>query len=336
MKFSDLKRLDEFCFFNSEVMSFKLKIFLLISINTIFIVQGFAVNTGVIKTKKVSQGIAQLIDHLSEQYHMRFTIVLIGANLQLKDLACEIVSSTKSPVNLKNEIIIDRSNVIDYDEPHIVLVNTTDPFSLFDEFFGTTKLLSYRRKITLIFNVDYDDKDMTADFVAQKSQEWPHDVYLIAHSPENGTMWLMGNELFFNKTCNMFFGPVNMFDSSTMKWQTSKFTNEYRKFHNCTIQRGEYHHLQGFYWNDDKYTTGIMRRKLLKFLLSVFEAFGDKFEINFPPFNNLDDSDYRFEKLTGAIKSLDTKNPENITMQIQNLTEAEIQVRDNILRILYQ
>lgn len=256
---------------------------MILIINTIFLVQGFDVNASVlnrrigenlgfdVKIKIVSQGIAQLIDLLSEQYHMRFTIVWIGTNPQMNELACEIVSATKSLVNLKNVIIIDKRKVIDYDDSYIVLHKNVDNHALFHTHFGTTKLLAYRRKITLIFNVEYDDNDMIRDIVDQ-TQGWPHDVYLIAHSPENGSMWLMGNELFFH--------------SSKMKWKTPKFMNEYRKFHNCTIEVGEENNWSNIYW---KIHENEQRAKLLKFIF--------KHNITFPSYNeSLHDSDIRFKE----------------------------------------
>lgn len=226
-----------------------------------------------VKTKIVSQGIAQLIDHLSEQYKMRFTLVSIGSDPQLRNFACKIVSATKYPVKLKNTIKVNKSEIVDYDESYIVLHNNAD---IFPRLIDTTKLLTYRRKLTLSFDISYTDDEMLKDIEQQprEIEGLPHDFYMIVHSPENGSMWLMGNELFFNQSCKSHFHPVNMFDASKRQWQTKKFQNEYREFHGCEIEIGEEDAIAVH--NVDQF-----RVKMLKYLHSIFETFGKKYDIDF-------------------------------------------------------
>lgn len=220
-----------------------------------------------VKTDIASHGIAQLIDSLTDQYHMRFTVVTVGASLRVKDLACKIVSVSRSPVNLKHYIETNNSEIIDFDEPYVILHESAD---IYPEFYGMTKLLTYRRKLTLAFDLNYMMGSEKADEVEQKieTKTFPHDIYLISHSPRNGSLWLMGNELFFNKTCDSSYHSINFFNSSEMKWNNSKFMNEYRNFHGCRILAGE----ENWYQNEmlRNYTRNFRNYDFIASILNQF------------------------------------------------------------------
>lgn len=242
----------------------------------------------------MSDGIAQLIDFLAEQYQMRFTIVSTGYSERIKHLAIGIIKASKSSVKIKHSIEINSSNVIDFDESFIVLHENC---YLFPDFIGMTKLLTYRRKLTLSFNMNYTDQRMVSDVAnQQKFENLPHDYYMIAHSPLNGSLWLLGNQLFFNGTCEPHYHPINTFNSLKRNWNSSRFMNEYLNFNRCEVEIGEEDSLDGM-------SSHETRRKLIVYLKSIFATFAERYEITFNDNNFMSDLIFKDPK---AFKINDT------------------------------
>lgn len=222
-----------------------------------------------LKINVVSDGIAQLIDYLSENYHMKFVIVSTGTHYWAKDLADGILRHSKFSAEVRHFDVINTTTLINFDESCLVLAKD---HLIIPDFFSTTNKSTFHRKMTLTFALELDDDNVkyiiefSGDFI---NTTCPHDFYQLAHSPENGSMWLMGNELFYQKTCDSFYHPFNFFNSSSMKWKTSKFFNRYLTFHDCGVSAATDHPLADKY-NQYHIELQVKNKKFLAIILAVF------------------------------------------------------------------
>lgn len=189
-----------------------------------------------LKIDIVSRAFAQIIDKLSDQYHMRFTLVSTGYEPWSKDLAQKIMKTSNSIINYRHQDTVNSVNLIDYDESNVVLYNGS---SVLSEVLNKTKYVTHRLTMNLFFNLKYTETEVERRMLEFSNFTnkliFPHDIYELAHSLENGSMWFMSNELFFNGTCEPFYHPINFFNSTEMKWKSKKFFNQYRVFNNCEI-----------------------------------------------------------------------------------------------------
>lgn len=189
--------------------------------------------------KILGSAIAQIIDYMSSKHHMRFTIVSNKTNNLTLDIANEIIRQSQSVVNIEN---LDDSKMVekvsDFDEAYVALLDSHR--FRFNDSIKTTKRVTYRRTMILVFDLRYSTYNSRLgfgkSFMNNKFyQVVPHDLYRLAHSSTSGTVWLMANEMFFNQTCKSYYHPINVFNSSKLSWNTTKFMNSYHKFHNCKI-----------------------------------------------------------------------------------------------------
>lgn len=206
-----------------------------ILISVIFMLISLLAANSDVKIDVISNAIAQIIDHMSDEYHMRFTLISTGNENFMKELANEIMSSSKSIIYYEHHETADHLTIIDYDESQVIL--TESLIQVLSPIIDTTQRLTYRKTFILIFDINFFSERMS--YVVQNKQKSfsriPHDIHQLAHSPEDGSMWLMANELFFNGTCETFYHPINFFNSSTMMWRHDKFVNEYKTFHKCQV-----------------------------------------------------------------------------------------------------
>lgn len=226
-----------------------------------------------VKFEVVSQGIGKLIDFLSANFHMQFTIVTVGKDKWVKDLASKIMKYSTLTVIVKHYNKMERSNLINFDESYLVLCEESD---IIPEFIRQSSFSTFHFKITLSFSLDFVDstvKDILEnDRLKYNRTSIPHDFYQLAHSPENGSMWLMSNERFFNKTCNFKYHPINFFNSTMMQWSSTKFFNRNRNFNNCTVFKG----------TEDIMDTQLSQiKKHNAFCNAILRVFSGKYEINF-------------------------------------------------------
>lgn len=247
-----------------------------------------------LKVDVVSNAIAQIIDHLSYQYQMRFTLVSTVQRRWSEDLACKIMKLSNSTVNFKYIDIEDESQLIDFDESYVVF-HEQKAKSVFSERMTVTKYATYRRTMVLLFNPDYlgssiEEMDehkiipkiyntVTISHLIPDELAHPHDIYQLSHDIRNGSMWLMGNELFFNGSCESHYHPMNFFNSSELKWNSMTFFNEYKSFNNCEIL------METFFEDSDLMNMHIKQselfRKKSKYVNLTIEAFARKHQIAF-------------------------------------------------------
>lgn len=170
---------------------------------------------------------------------MRFTINSIGTNnYWSKDLTQKILSHSKSVVAMKHSNFFNSTNTAKFDESCLFLYEDDKIFV--KNYVTNTNFSTFRYKMSLFFSLDYIDSKVTNLYEKRtsanfSSDAFPHDFYYLAHSPRNGSMWLMNNVMFFNKTCNLFYHPINFFNSSSMKWSTSRFVTKYKFYNNCSV-----------------------------------------------------------------------------------------------------
>lgn len=187
-----------------------------------------------IKNEAVSDGIVQIINHMIDQYQMRFTLISSGEDGCLKELANLIMMKTNSIIKFVHHNEVNAST-INFDESQIILSGShvMSP----DFHIEYTKRLTFGKVFSLVFDPNFTDVDMISEMKKPGETNYiPHDFYKLSSSPENGSMWLMANEMFYNRTCQTFYHPINYFNSSTMSWSHSKFKNEYETFYKCPVQ----------------------------------------------------------------------------------------------------
>lgn len=235
-----------------------------------------------VKFDIVSQGIVQIIDRLSDTYHMRFTVVSHGQGRRTKDLACRIMNISNSPINYKHYNSENVSEFLNFDESFLVLYENGTAIS---KIVQRTKQITHRRTMMLLFNLKLNNNKMSQvmeDFNQEKKKfMMPHDVYQIAHSVENGSMWLLNNVLFFNGTCEPFYHSINFFNSTTMKWNSTKFFNEYRNFNNCNIPMERSMEDDRLMFQEASSVMNEARLKTTKFLNMTLRTFAMKHKIIF-------------------------------------------------------
>lgn len=203
---------------------------------------------------------------------MRFKIISTGYDYLEKDLALKIITHSKSAVVNQHFNIINKEKLINFEESFIVLY--TDA-RILPEGYLQTDLKAFRHRLLLSFNLNDIINDKNINAINYKNSMMPHDFYQIFHSP-NGSMWLMANELFYNKTCDRFLHPINFFNSSSMRWASRKFFNQYKNFNNCTIDTGT-----GDLFDS---ATKVDIHELIKtnaFKNSIIKVFGKKYDLQF-------------------------------------------------------
>lgn len=249
---------------------------------------GFGFSHGSIETidNIMSVGIAQMIDSLTDQYHMRFTVVSTGSNDRIKDLACKIVKATKSAINSKHSNEINASELIDFDESYFVL---SESGHLVPRHFERTNYLTHRHRLAISMTIDLRDEYSIEEL--EYAMNLPHDFYEVHYSPFTGSLWLHANILFFNGTCRPRFRPINKFDSSKMKWIRSKFMNEYKQFNNCLIEIGQEDSLEAI----PGLAKDEPRNKLINYLDSILDTFSKHHKIMFKTYTSFS-SDYYFKQ----------------------------------------
>lgn len=231
----------------------------------------------VVNFEVVSHGIAQLIDYLSENYHMKFVIVSTGTDFWAKDLADGILRRSKFSAEVRHFDVINKTNLINFDESCLVLAEN---HLLIPDFFSTTNKSTFHHNMILAFALYFIDVEV--EYVIEAVNDMinttcPHDYYQLAHSPKNGSLWLMGNQMFYNKSCDSFYHPINYFDSSSMNWTTSKFFNQYSIFNGCIINK-QTENAESYRFNKHHYE---LQLKNLKFLSLILVVFSEKHRIVF-------------------------------------------------------
>jgi hypothetical protein len=232
------------------------------------------------ETHIASRALAEIIDHLSVNQHMRFTVTSIGDQSAFKDIIDGLMHFSNSTVELKyfKELgNLSLNDVLDEDVPNILLYNLEIGVLGFPlpKMFSLTKLVTYRNKLTLFYNLremDYtvfDGPDLEG-FLNQI----PHDFYFLVH--DRGSMTLFNNQLFFNKTCDSLFHPIDFFNSSTMQWKNMRFFIKYKKFWYCPAS----------YTVEFEYTTNLPEidinfGRLTEYQDIIIILFGSKHKIAF-------------------------------------------------------
>lgn len=229
-----------------------------------------------VKIEVVSKGFAQLIDYLSENYHMRFTIVSTGNDYWAKDLTEKIFKYSKSASFSRHSNRTNKTDLLDFDESCIVFQKS---FYEGPEYYLETKYSGFRYKLTLLFDVTYVDSKVKGVMENEKNYRnltgFPHDYYQMAHSPENGSLWLMSNEMFFNKSCDLFYHCINFFNSTSMEWTSSKFFNKYETFNHCEIEIG----IESFFQQANYSVNPDLILQKNKFLYLILAVFADKHKV---------------------------------------------------------
>lgn len=244
-------------------------------------VQTFIAERSLVKIDVVSKGIVQLIDYLSVKYHMRFTIVIVTASIEstdhwAKDLAQNVMKHSTSSFIVKYSENNSQLNLIDFDDSYLIFHDLDE--RVLPEYLQEANYLTFHKKMTLSFNVMRRDSfiEKMVEFVDRMyDAPYSHDVYQLAHSPENGSMWLISNEMFHNKTCNSFYHPINFFNSSSMQWSSSKFFNQYKSFYNCEVNMGTQDLL------NNRFVHREIDKKHNEFLSSILAVFMRKHQITF-------------------------------------------------------
>lgn len=224
--------------------------------------------TSSVNITSVGVGVAQIIDHLSENYQMKFTIVLAEKKNWSNDLVKKIVSHSNSVIGIKYSAVIGEPSFIDFDESYILIHECRN---ILPSTYARTNSASFKHKLTLSFSLDNTEEVMNE----KPTEHITHDFYQIAHSPKNGSMWLMSAELFFNKTCKGIYHPINFFNSSSMKWSIKKFFNQYKTFNNCSAFIG----IDDIIDNIDRLRQ--IHEKRMMFLDSILTIFSQKYKIRF-------------------------------------------------------
>lgn len=218
------------------------KVMIILTILVIYIKISYSLNEKS-KIKLASRAMAKIVDHLSDEYYMRFTVTLIGDDVHHKDLIDEFMFFSNSTFVLKyvpedKNVSLNETFALDDDVPNILIYNLRNgsivdiPRQLSD-----TKLVTYRNKLTLIYNMkDYDQNIFVDPEFQQSVIDFPHDYYFLVHdSNDPSSIILLNNELFFNRTCDQFFHPINYFNSLTSKWSDPRIFIQYHQFYHCEV-----------------------------------------------------------------------------------------------------
>lgn len=292
-----------------------------------------------IKLDKISHAITQIIDHLSYEYYMRITLVSTVKSRWADDLACKIMKLSNSTVNFKYIDTKNKSQLIDFDESYIVF-HEEPPASIFSERMKETKYATYRRTMVLLFNphfVGVDDKIMKKfeirfkkptdlkglmlpSFIPPKEPSHPHDIYQLSHDIQNGSMWLMSNEMFFNGSCDPYYHPINFFDSKELKWNSLKFFNSYKNFNNCEIL------VESNLDDDVNYLKTEAIKKKIRFLNLALEAFASKHQIEM-----IDDNSREDNLENGKISRISKSRNYKLVMNSEDVIETAKTWYDSLL-----
>lgn len=226
-----------------------------------------------IKTQGWSSAISQIIDYLSEHYQMRFNLISMGNVSCCGNLIGGIVASSKFPVELRHFSQVNFS-LVDHDESNIVLYS--DPLVEKQKFLYKTKLVTFRQKTTIFFDLTYDDEHFVEALKKPfKHRLKPHDIYYLASSSgqNNGSMWILNNEIYISDICKTSFRSINFFNSSIRKWDSNRFINKYNKFNKCgvpyEIEFGGLYSSQFYY----------IHNKIFTYIINIIRTFAEKHEI---------------------------------------------------------
>lgn len=230
-----------------------------------------------------SRALAKIIDHLSFSYQSRFTVTFIGESRHLNDVIDELMSVTNySTFELKvyKELHQNFSlnDLIDHEIPNIVIFEQkySDLGFLFPNL-TESKLITYRKKMIYFYNLRSIKSRMLDNPLMKRAlSEYPHDYCFLMHDPENdNSIFLLNNELFYNKTCQSYFHAINYFNSSKMQWRNADFFMSYDNFHNCTITKG--YEIEA----SERFTRDRDNAKLVIYLDMITEIFAKMCNITF-------------------------------------------------------
>lgn len=192
----------------------------------------------VVKVEIASRAIAQILNELNEVYLTRFSIVIIGQEPSLDQIANGIIKRSSTPLEIKKHLNISEIYIIRFNEPQIILCdyNYRKEYSVIKNKNDTfTRYLAYKNSFIIEY---FHNFSLSKNYSETIQNDSYHRKYLILQEiHENDSLLMFNNVLFHSNSCVSIFKCVNTFSSATMTWElgTTNYVQKFHNFHKCNI-----------------------------------------------------------------------------------------------------
>lgn len=179
---------------------------------------------GLQKIYSASRAISEIIVKLSD---LRFTIIYFGNSSTSKVMVNQIIRSTEAPLDVRFFKSAQDMGRIDMEKSQIFIHETVFVHKVEHK----AKLLQFRRKFILFYfmRIKKFEKFSNAQF-------WPHDQYVLVHTPLNASLVILNKQMFYNGTCDSHFQVINKFSEKNFSWENFNFLSRSEHFFNCEIK----------------------------------------------------------------------------------------------------
>lgn len=193
----------------------------------------------VTKVEIASRAIADILMELSEVYSVRFKIVIIGNEPNLKRIADRIMRRSPVPVNIiKHDNNSSDAYKIHFNEPQIILSDYNyrkEYFVIRNKSDSFTRYLNYKNSFIIeYFHSGYLRENFTQPV---KNSAYHREYIIFQNEKRDGSLLMFNNVLFHSNSCDSIFKSVNIFSSSNMTWKSTakSYVQNFINFHKCSI-----------------------------------------------------------------------------------------------------